>query len=201
MYVFPVIGGFVGGDTVACMLATCLEESDGPALMIDVGTNGEIVLTHKGRTWAASTAAGPAFEGARISCGMRATRGAIDKVVIDGGFHCSVIDNAPPRGLCGSGLIDLCAELLRQGLVSPQGRLLPPDELPEGLPDGLRGRVRLNGRGEVVFVLHETEEDGVVSLTHKDVRELQLACAAIRAGHRGYCCVRRGYRRKTSSRC
>jgi len=110
-YVFPVIGGFVGGDTVAGILSTRLAEHDTPALMVDIGTNGEIVLSSGGNLWAASTAAGPAFEGARISCGMRATRGAIEKVVFSGDVHRSVIDDAPPMGVCGSGLIDLGAEL------------------------------------------------------------------------------------------
>ncbi len=116
-YVFPVIGGFVGGDTVAGLLATALPERAGATLFVDVGTNGEIVLSHGGRLWAASTAAGPAFEGARISCGMRATEGAVEKVVIDGRLRLGVIGGGAPAGLCGSGLIDLCGQLLKCGAL------------------------------------------------------------------------------------
>ena len=129
-YVMPVIGGFVGGDTVAGILATGLADADGPTLLVDIGTNGEIVLLADGKLSAASTAAGPAFEGARISCGMRGCTGAIEKVVVDGRLRINVIGNVPPVGLCGSGLIDVAAELLRHGLLTPQGRLQPPDQLP-----------------------------------------------------------------------
>ncbi len=129
-YVFPSIGGFVGGDTVAGILSTRLAEHPGPVLMVDIGTNGEIVLAHDGRIEAASTAAGPAFEGARISCGMRATNGAIEKIVFNGDVHCGAIGDSPAAGLCGSGLIDLLAELLTAGIVTPAGRLLPPAERP-----------------------------------------------------------------------
>ena len=139
-YVFPVIGGFVGGDTVAGMLSTQLASQVGPTLMVDLGTNGEIVLANDGQVWAASTAAGPAFEGARISCGMRATSGAIEKVVFDGDVRCSVIGNGSPIGLCGSGLIDVGAELLEHGIVSPEGRMIPAEQLPSSLSAALKRR-------------------------------------------------------------
>lgn len=184
-YVFPVIGGFVGGDTVAGMLATQIADAPGPSIMVDIGTNGEIVLAHEGRLWAASTAAGPAFEGARISCGMRATRGAIEKVTITDDVHCGVIDGAPPVGLCGSGLIDLVAELLRRGIIAPDGRILPPETLPGNVPDALRHRTQVNQEGEARFVLAANargKESAEVALTQRDVRELQLASGAIRAG-------------------
>ena len=117
VYVFPVIGGFVGGDTVAGMLATRLDEATGPLLLVDIGTNGEVVLAHNNQLLAASTAAGPAFEGARISCGMRAMRGAIEKVLFDDDVQLGVIGDGEPAGICGSGIIDLLAELLRVGIV------------------------------------------------------------------------------------
>jgi len=143
------------------------------------------VLLHEGRLYAASTAAGPAFEGARISCGMGAASGAIEKVVFDGDIRCGVIGNAPPIGLCGSGLIDLTAELLKHGIISPQGRLLPPEELPADLPDALRRKVAVDGDGRTEFQIAsngEFETTGNISLTQRDVREMQLATAAIRAG-------------------
>lgn len=142
VYVFPVIGGFVGGDTVAGVLAANLFDRQNPVLMIDIGTNGEIVLANDGRLWAASTAAGPAFEGARISCGMRATTGAIEKIVFDGDIRYSVIGNVPAVGICGSALIDLVAEMLRSGMITSTGQLLGPGQLPSQLPQALGQRVR-----------------------------------------------------------
>lgn len=180
-YVFPVVGGFVGGDTVAGILTTHLAERSGATLLVDIGTNGEIVLAHEGRMLASSTAAGPAFEGARISCGMRATRGAIEKVVIDTDVHYGVIGDASPIGLCGSALVDLAAELLNAGIVTSDGRLLPPDELPARVPEMLRKRVSVNASGQTQFRVAAGDGTPVV-ITQKDIRELQLAAGAIRAG-------------------
>jgi uncharacterized 2Fe-2S/4Fe-4S cluster protein (DUF4445 family) len=183
-YVMPVIGGFVGGDTVAGVLATGMAEAPGPTLLIDIGTNGEIVLQAGGKLSAASTAAGPAFEGARISCGMRGSTGAIEKVVVDGRLRTNVIGNVPPVGLCGSGLIDVAAELLRHQILTPQGRLQPPDQLPADLLPDLAQRIVLHD-GKVSFMLAtaaETEDGRPIMLTQRDLRELQLATGAIRAG-------------------
>jgi len=183
-YVLPVIGGFVGGDTVAGMLATALADSPGPTLLIDIGTNGEIVLLANGKLTAASTAAGPAFEAARISQGMRAADGAIEKVVVDGRLRIQVIGNAAPTGLCGSALIDAAAELLRHGILTPQGRLQTPDELPTDVLPDLARRVVLQGAQAAFVLAHEQEAaDGrPIVLTQRDLRELQLATGAIRAG-------------------
>jgi uncharacterized 2Fe-2S/4Fe-4S cluster protein (DUF4445 family) len=184
-YIFPLIGGFVGGDTVAGMLSTQVASQFGPTLMVDLGTNGEIVLANDGQIWAASTAAGPAFEGARISCGMRATEGAIEKVAFDGDVQCSVIGNGPPIGLCGSGLIDVGAELLEHEIISPEGRVLRREELPPLLSAALKRRVLRDRNGIAQFLLAERGAGGTdppVVLTQQDVRELQLACGAIRAG-------------------
>jgi uncharacterized 2Fe-2S/4Fe-4S cluster protein (DUF4445 family) len=183
-YVMPVIGGFVGGDTVAGILASGLADGEGPALLLDIGTNGEIVLLAEGKLSAASTAAGPAFEGARISCGMRGSTGAIEKVVVDGRLRTNVIGNVPPAGLCGSGLIDLAAELLRHRLLTPQGRLQTPDQLPADVLPDLARRIVLH-EGQVSFVLAaeaETADGRPIVLTQRDLRELQLAAGAIRAG-------------------
>lgn len=185
-YVLPVIGGFVGGDTVAGVLATQLADSSGPTLLVDIGTNGEIVLAAEGKLLAASTAAGPAFEGARITHGMRAGAGAIEKVAIDGRLRINVIGGAAPVGLCGSALIDAAAELLDHGMLTPEGRLLPPGQLPENLLPDLRERVVLDGSAaKTAFVLAAAGESGTgkpVLLTQRDLRELQLASGAIRAG-------------------
>ncbi|RPI59027.1 MAG: DUF4445 domain-containing protein, partial [Planctomycetaceae bacterium] len=169
-YVYPAISGFVGGDTVAGVLSARLLEHDSPALMVDVGTNGEIVLAVDGQLWAASTAAGPAFEGARISCGMRAAAGAIEKVVIDGDIHCGVIGDVPAIGLCGSGLIDLAAELLNVGIVSPEGRLLPPDELSAALSPALRARVSVDADGQTKFLIAQgSGAASAIYLTQRDI--------------------------------
>jgi uncharacterized 2Fe-2S/4Fe-4S cluster protein (DUF4445 family) len=183
-YVLPVIGGFVGGDTVSGILATSLTDSPGPSLLVDIGTNGEIVLWAHGKLTAASTAAGPAFEGARIAHGMRASAGAIEKVVIDGRLRVNVIGGVPPVGLCGSALIDAAAELLRHGILAPDGRLATPDRLPEHVLPDLRDRL-VADNGKPAFVLVPAEESGTgkpVWLTQRDFRELQLASGAIRAG-------------------
>ncbi len=185
-YVFPLIGGFVGGDTAAGMLATRLDRQAGVTLLVDIGTNGEIVLAHDGVFLAASTAAGPAFEGARISCGMRGAQGAIEKVLFNRDVHLEIIGNAAPAGLCGSGLIDLVAGLLDHGIVTPEGRLLPPGELPSGLSPAIARRVRLDGGGAPRFVLAEGPARGAggeLARTQRDVREGQLGGGAIRAGH------------------
>jgi len=184
VYVFPQIGGFVGGDTVAGIVASHLDRGTETVLFVDIGTNGEIVLAHQGHMLATSVAAGPAFEGARISCGMRATNGAIEKVVMAGDLCLNVIGNTRPAGLCGSGLIDTVAELLRTGLLDPTGRLRTPDELPSDAAPALRKRL-IGQDGHVDFLLaskSETVSGKALLLTQRDVRELQLASAAIRAG-------------------
>ena len=188
VYVLPIIGAFVGGDIAGGILATGMADCAGPTLLIDIGTNGEIVLASRGKLTATSTAAGPAFEGARIAQGMRAGHGAIEKVVVDDRLRVHVIGSVPPVGLCGSALIDATAELLRHGLLSPNGRLAVRDELPTGVLPDLVARIQQCGQ-QLAFVL----TDGVpghslagrgkkVSLTQRDVREVQLASGAIRAG-------------------
>ena len=180
--VFPLIGGFVGGDTVACIVAARLSQAAGPTLMVDIGTNGEIVLAHDGKLWAASTAAGPAFEGARISCGMRATHSAIEKVVIGSDVEINVIGNTEPAGLCGSGLIDLAAGLLNAGVLSPMGRLLVGNDLPADLPPALKKRIRDGRENQAEFLIAHEPQGRHITLTQQDVRELQLGTGAIRAG-------------------
>jgi uncharacterized 2Fe-2S/4Fe-4S cluster protein (DUF4445 family) len=153
----PSLGSFVGSDILAGILATRLHESEQPACLVDLGTNGEIVVGNRERMLYASTAAGPAFEAARISMGMRATTGAISEVRIDTGTPvCHVLGGVSPRGLCGSGLVDGVAAGLDIGAILPTGRLA-------------------DGRKQ--FVLAEP-----VQITQSDIRELQLAKAAIAAG-------------------
>ena len=183
VYVLPLIGGWVGADTVGVILASELDVPDGLRVAVDIGTNGEIVVAEDGELWACSTAAGPAFEGARISRGMRAAPGAIDRLSIDGDVHLHVIGGSPARGLCGSGLVDAVAELVRVGLVEENGRLRGPEELPQ-IPEKVRRRL-VEKEGGLEFVLSPGEEGGrhrAVALTARDVRETQLAKGAIFAG-------------------
>ncbi len=185
VYVMPVIGGFVGGDTVAGILTTSMGQADGPVLMIDIGTNGEIVLARGGEILAASAAAGPAFEGARIACGMRAAAGAIEKVVLaDGKLRCSVIGGVEPIGICGSALVDVAAEMLRCGAMDSVGKIAANGDMPADSCAELRGRVRQNSDGQGEFVLVEGNDNGSpeVSIKQRDIRELQLATGALRAG-------------------
>ncbi len=184
VYVFPQIGGFVGGDTTAGMLAARLDRRDKPVLLIDIGTNGEIVLAKGTEMYAASTAAGPAFEGARIRQGMRAAPGAIEKVILNDDVEINVIADARPVGLCGTALIDAVAELLRVGIIDETGRILGADEVPADTSPALRRRLLPQGH-EVCFELASAAESGggeAVCLWQRDVRELQLASGAIRAG-------------------
>src|SRR5208337_4227622 len=119
----PCLGGFVGSDILAGVLATRLAESEKLVALIDLGTNGEIVVGNREKILCASTAAGPAFEGARISMGMRAATGAISEVrVEDHAVNCRVLGNVPPQGLCGSGLVDAVAAGLELGRIQPSGR-------------------------------------------------------------------------------
>lgn len=180
----PHVAGYVGADIVAGVLATGAYSDNKPSLLIDVGTNAEIVLAAQGSLYACSAAAGPAFEGANISCGMRAGTGAIDKVWIESGkLHYSVIGESSAQGLCGSGLIDVIAELLRIGLIDSTGRLLDREEAVQVVGPELSERLQENEDG-MEFIL--TEKSGLpkVSLTQRDIRQVQLAKAAILAGIR-----------------
>jgi uncharacterized 2Fe-2S/4Fe-4S cluster protein (DUF4445 family) len=184
LHLFPQVGGFVGGDTVAGMLAAAFDRLHKPTLLVDIGTNGEIALLRPDREiLCASTAAGPAFEGARIGQGMRATSGAIEKVLVkDGDLHLNVIGNVAPAGLCGTALIDAVAEMLRHGLLDATGRIAAPAELPAGTPPALAARLAADN-GDFRFVLAPAADGRpAVCLRQRDVRELQLASGAIRAG-------------------
>lgn len=185
----PVIAGFVGADTMGCLLALRPDLKKEITLMLDIGTNGELVLGNREKLVCCSTAAGPAFEGAKITCGMRGAQGAIDHVSFNGRrFSFSVIGGGRPKGLCGSGLIDTIACLRRAGLLDETGRLLEADEIT--MPDPKTGVdtelhkslvshiTCIDGRPAFLF----DPEDGSVYLTQKDVREVQLAKGAIAAG-------------------
>ncbi len=188
-YVFPALGAYVGGDIVAGMLATGMDRDKRTRLFIDVGTNCEIVLSDGDRILSTAAPAGPAFEGGAIRCGMRAADGAIEVVGLLGPdsavpVDLQVIGDVEPRGLCGSGLVDAVAELVRVGLLDDSGRFAS-DEVATEVAPALVDRLTYIGE-ERVFVLHRPEEDSPpeesVVLSQRDVRELQFAKAAISTG-------------------
>lgn len=182
--ILPNIAGHVGADISAAILSSRIMDSGEPAMLIDIGTNGEMAFVKDGRLLVCSTAAGPAFEGACISSGMRAEPGAIIRAEMVGGrFLVTAEGNARPVGICGSGLIDIVAMLLEHHAIDASGKLLSADAAREGgAPEAIASRIRKDGRLNS-FVLYEDDERSV-ALTQKDVREVQLAKAAIAAGMR-----------------
>lgn len=180
--VLPNVAGFVGSDLVGVLLSSMWEDDGRTRLAVDIGTNGEMALLHEGQTYACSAAAGPAFEGAGISSGMRGAPGAIDSVTIDEDVHLTTIEDRRPIGICGSGLVDAVAQMLDAGIVDETGRLLPPSEA-NHLPPKLAQRLVETDAG-VEFVLATRRESGTgrpISLTHADIRHMQLAKGSIHA--------------------
>ncbi len=185
VYILPNISAFVGADIVAGILAIRMYENEKMFLFIDLGTNGEIVLGSKRKMWTCSTAAGPAFEGARISSGMRAAEGAIDKVEMDNkSITYRVIKDGKIRGICGSGLIDLISEMLKLGLIDKTGRLINEETCDLKISEEIRNRIINGQKGNKFLIVRgkETESGNPIYLTQRDIREVQLAKAAIFAG-------------------
>ena len=178
----PIVAGFVGADTMACVLATRIYESNETRALVDIGTNGEVVMGSKHRLVACSAPAGPAFEGAQIRHGMRGAVGAIERVKIDSDVHCTVIGNQPASGICGSGLLDVCAKMIDAAVMEPSG-LYRKKKLEE-LPEALRKRlVRTADGTEFVLVwADQGAKSENITLTQGDVRQLQLAKSAIFSG-------------------
>lgn len=159
IHFLPCLGGFVGSDVLAGILATGLHQSPDIQCLVDLGTNGEIVVGNRERMLCASTAAGPAFEGARIRMGMRAVTGAISEVkLVNGSMQCTVLGGGEPRGLCGSGLVDAAYAGLETGAIQPSGKMRD-----KATP----------------FMICDP-----VVIAQMDIRELQLAKGAIAAGIR-----------------
>ena len=175
IYFAPAISSYVGGDITAGMLAAGFGDAPEPAVYVDVGTNGEIVLKAGGTYYCCATAAGPAFEGAEISMGMAAVSGAIDHLKWDNGPEFSVIGGGAAQGICGSGLLDALAILLETGAVDESGRLLGADEIGHGIAKCINV---VDGKN----AFHIASEGGGVYLTSSDIRKLQLAKSAVAAG-------------------
>jgi uncharacterized 2Fe-2S/4Fe-4S cluster protein (DUF4445 family) len=180
--VFPALGAYVGGDIISGLLASGMDRDPRTRLFIDIGTNCEIVLGSNEGLLATAAPAGPAFEGAAIRCGMRASEGAIEGVSISTDeIGLRVIGDAEPIGLCGSGLVDAVAELVSIGLVDHSGRFVTDEDAARVAP-GVASRLTMVG-AERVFVLHwRGAVDQSIYLSQRDVRELQFAKAAIATG-------------------
>lgn len=176
VYLPPIISSYVGPDITSGVLASQLNRQKGTVLFIDIGTNGEMVIARDGSLSATSTAAGPAFEGMNITNGMRAAVGAVEyfKVEDDGEISVRTIGNAPAVGICGSGLLDIVGELVHAGVIGSNGRFVPPEK--GSYSDSLKAHMT-QYEGKAAFDV----SDGIV-LTQKDVRQVQLAKGAIRAG-------------------
>jgi uncharacterized 2Fe-2S/4Fe-4S cluster protein (DUF4445 family) len=172
----PSASSFVGGDILAGLLAIDFSKHQGAALFIDIGTNGELAAIKEGQIRATSTAAGPALEGMNITFGCRAENGAIEEVRIDkqGNILLEVIGGEKPKGICGSGLIELTAELLRKGVILPSGRFNKKEEVEEKLAERM-----VTWQGQKGFLVYHEPE---ILLIQKDIRQIQLAKGAILAG-------------------
>ncbi len=173
VYLPPAVAGFVGSDHVSMVLASWIEEQ-GTFLRIDIGTNTEMSLTSAGKISAVSCASGPAFEGAAIECGMKAAPGAVERVWIDPAtqqVRLTTIDDAPPVGLCGSGILDCVAGMYGAGMLNQRGAIQAGSK---------HVRVGLGGLPELV--LASTSNGGDLTVTQRDVERIQLAKGAIRSG-------------------
>lgn len=193
IYVMPVISGFAGGDILSCALADGILDREETTLIVDVGTNGELILGNCNGLWATSCATGPAFEGAQISCGMRATLGAISACTYNGASDRFVVEtiggisNHPPLGICGSGVIDAVLALREARMVNDSGQLIDRTS-GKGL-----SRVTIvngyNGTSNAQDISNSSDmsnrsnmSDAIVYLTQQDVRQIQLAKAALATG-------------------
>ncbi|HUS79782.1 MAG TPA: ASKHA domain-containing protein [Armatimonadota bacterium] len=181
VYCLPVIAGFVGADTVAVLTVSELTSRQRPTMAIDIGTNGEVMLWSGERLLVTSCAAGPAFEGAEISHGVRAASGAIEHVRLrDGDLEINTINGDRPNGICGSGIFDIVAVLLESGAADHMGRLAAETD---GLAEGIASRLRGEGPGREFLLVPagKTADDRDIVFTQKDLREVQLAKGAVRA--------------------
>ena len=182
-YTFPSFGAYVGGDIVAGVLATGMDRDKRTRLLIDVGTNCEIVLSNGDTMLSTAAPAGPAFEAASIACGMRAADGAIEVVQIkDGDLVLGVIGDATPIGICGSGLVDAVYALHKVGLLDDSGKFVT-DEQAKQIAPKIADRLITREEGDRVFNLFG-EGSSAVYLSQRDVRELQFAKASIATGWR-----------------
>lgn len=177
----PILAGFVGADAMACVLSTRIYDSEEVRVLVDIGTNGEMVIGSRDRLVACSAPAGPAFEGAQIRHGMRGAIGAIERIEIDQDVQCGVIGGDAAVGICGSGLIEACAKMSETGVINPSGAMT---RNVEALPPEVGRRLVKREHGpEFVLVWDKDSGKGEdITLTQGDIRQLQLAKSAIYSG-------------------
>lgn len=186
VFMLPNIAGFVGADTVAVLLSTELDRSEDIKLVIDIGTNGEIALGSREKMVACSAAAGPAFEGAQISSGMRGAVGAIDHVYYRDKLEYSVIGGGKPLGVCGSALLDTVAGLVELGIINKRGKFLAFEQITNPVAQRFKENL-IQYEGQGAFLLAEASITGhgrPIMITQSDIRELQMAKGAMAAGVR-----------------
>lgn len=186
VFILPNIAGFLGADTVAVLLATELDQSEEIKLVIDIGTNGEIALGSREQIVACSAAAGPAFEGAQISSGMRGAAGAIDHVYYRDKLEYSVIGGGKPLGVCGSALLDMVAGLVELGIINKRGKFLAFEQLTNPAAQRFKENL-IQHEGQGAFLLAKAGITGhgrPIMITQSDIRELQMAKGAMAAGIR-----------------
>lgn len=175
----PNVSGYVGSDVLSGAYIGGIQESDELKAIIDIGTNNEVIIGNKNLMLACSSAAGPAFEGARITFGMRGMPGAIEKARYEAGqMKIEVIGNISPKGICGSGLIDIVSEMLRLGVLDSSGRIVSPDEIGDS---DLKKRIEFDNNGIKMFRITDKNSNNIY-LTQKDIREVQLAKGAVYSG-------------------
>lgn len=176
LFIFPVLDGFVGGDTVASIYYLDMLKRDKPVFFADFGTNVEIVIGYKNKIYTTSAPAGPTFEGGNIKFGVTAKSGAISEVTLKGGiFKVKTIDNSIPIGICGSGIMSLIYELLKGGVVDKNGRILPPE-----LIDSESFSVVERGHNENEVILYFDGKNNI-RFFQEDMRQFQFAKSAIKS--------------------
>jgi len=182
IFSLPMVSAYIGADTTAAILSSGMYKNSEISMLLDLGTNGEIVLGNNEFLVSCSAAAGPAFEGANIRNGMAGIPGAIDKIVIKNGkVDITTIDSKSPKGLCGSAIIDAVAELLRAGILDETGRFIDIEDLETDSADIIDRRIKIDGQ-EAFLIFGNKESDELIAVTQKDIREVQNAKAAIAAG-------------------
>lgn len=182
--VFPSVAAYIGADTIAAVLSSGMYNSSKISLLIDIGTNGEIVLGNSKWLYSCSVAAGPAFEGAHIRNGIGGVKGAIDKVDFNNGLELTTIGNEKAIGICGSGIVDAISGMLSRGIIDETGRIIDVDEGDQSLKAEFESRF-IDIDGLSAFLLLKSDECDAgndIAVTQRDIRELQNAKAAIAAG-------------------
>lgn len=177
----PCVSGYIGADALAGVVKIGMICDDAPVLLVDLGTNAEIILKANGNIYACAAAAGPSIEGAHMSCGMNASPGAVSSVSISEALNCTVIGDGLPTGICGTGTLDAISELFRIGVIQENGRYVPGEE---SIPENLVDRMIMEGmsRSFVIVPPLETKNHRSIAISQSDVRAFQMGKSAVRTG-------------------